>query len=125
MEPTSLSDEQAVSVSRHLAELGGRVCQLMTNVTVAMQSLNLGLASQVVRYEDLAAPYTASTFMAIMTFLGIRGYFADGLVHDKLQQVIGQSHASDNSSPPAPLRIPSHPLSFVLGYLEDIDDSST
>eukprot|EP00729_Bicosta_minor_P007329 gene7329-10889_t len=25
-----------------------------------------------------------------MTFLGIRGYFADGLVHDKLQQVIGQ-----------------------------------
>ena len=50
MEPTELSAEQALRVSDHLAGLGGMVCRLMTNVTVAMQQLDLGLASQVIRY---------------------------------------------------------------------------
>ena len=74
-EPTEFSAAETELVSAHLSGLGGTVCELMANVTAAMRSLQLGTATQVVRYEDLAMPYTHTTFNAILGFLGILGLF--------------------------------------------------
>jgi hypothetical protein len=84
------------AAATHLATLGEHVCELMTNVTTAMHALpptTSEVVAQVVRYEDLAAPYTAASFRAVIQFLGIRGLFSDGLVDEKLMQVIGKAHA--------------------------------
>ena len=76
-EPSQLNPTQTMQVSTHLVKLGGMVCELMTNVTTAMHGLKLGAAAQVVRYEDLALPYTFSTFNAVLNFLGVMAFFPE------------------------------------------------
>eukprot|EP00039_Didymoeca_costata_P004912 m.77005 g.77005 ORF g.77005 m.77005 type:complete len:375 (-) comp12595_c0_seq4:39-1163(-) len=92
-EPLNLTEAQAEIVAKSLVPIGGHVCELMTNVTNEMAALDLGLACQVIRHEDLAAPYSLSSFQAIMAFLGISSFFPPQMVASKLEYNIQRSVA--------------------------------
>lgn len=96
-EPDTLTPEQVGLAEEHIIAAGIKVCRLMNDVTSVMRAtLPDQHATAVVRYEDLAEPYTVQTFGAIAHFLS--GPWLDLLRHGylttALADVTRKRHAS-------------------------------
>ena len=72
VEPLELDATQTAKVSTHLSSLGSEVCMLLRNTTTAMRELAPTLnGTYLLRYEDLAPPFTGATFAALWDTMGL------------------------------------------------------
>jgi len=78
-EPLELNDKQTGAVTAHLVSVGTTVCGLLSNTTNAMRELASTLNSTtLLRYEDLAPPFTEAMFAALWAVMELGAAAPEG-----------------------------------------------